>query len=496
MDLVLDGNGPLYRQLARALRSAIANGRLRDGERLPPTRVFAHDLDLSRTTVLAAFEQLRAEGLLTGKVGSGSYVRSARQSLAPLRPVERSVVPQSEYSRRARRIHDPDDPDVMPGRRLPGMRFAFQFGLPIVNHRLTSQWTRELQRAAPVTHPNYPRTQGLPALREALCRHIAASRGVPCTPDDILIVNGVQQAMSLLCRVLLDVGDEVVIEEPHYFGARRVLQMHGARVTGVAVDGQGLRTDLLPDRRVKLVCVTPSHQFPTGAVLSLPRRHALLDRARDGGEWICEDDYDGEFRHDRTPVEALRSLDRDGRVIYIGSFSKTLFPALRLGYVVMPASLRGDFIAAKWADDFGSGAIEQAALANLIASGAYDRHLRFVTRTLTERRRVLRGELLAQCGGEVEILDASSGMHLMIWLKNFDREQGDALVRSAHERKLGLYSVTPCYLSPPPHAGLLMGFSAMSVKEIPPAVAIFAACLREALAARRAPRRLFLAHSA
>jgi GntR family transcriptional regulator/MocR family aminotransferase len=497
MDLVLDGNGPLYAQLARAIKAAIASGRIAQGSRLPASRDLAGDLGLSRTTVVTAYEQLRAEGYLQGKVGAGSFVSTPWPAPTRLLPNRRAVLPQSAYSRRARQVHTPDD---IPGRRLPGMRHAFQFGLPIVSTTLPATWAREIARAAPYARLNYPATQGLRALREALCAHITGTRGVVCTPDDLLIVNGTQQAMSLIARVLLDPGDEVVMEEPHYFGTRRVFQMHGAQVTGVPVDGDGLCVERLPGRAVKLVCVTPSHQFPTGAVLSLTRRKALLDIAGQCGGWIVEDDYDGEFRYDREALPALQSMDHDGRVVYVGSFSKTLFPALRLGYLIVPPGLRDDFIAAKWADDFGCAPLEQTALANLISNGGYQRHLRLVTRKLVERRDALRTSLQAACGDRLDILPAHAGMHLMTWLRGMNAAQGDALIRLAQDRRLGLYSVAPCYLQPPEQAGLLMGYSAMSVPEIEAAVKLFGLCLDECLqqpAGRSIGRaHLTLAHSA
>lgn len=497
MDLVLDGNGPLYAQLARSLKSAIATGRVAHGSRLPASRELAGRLGLSRTTVVAAYQQLRAEGLLTGKVGAGSYIHAPRPVAARMPPARRAVLPQSEYSRRAREI-----PDVreLPGHRPPGLRYAFQYGLPVVGPALFSAWSRELARTTPYLRLNYPMAQGLPALREALCAHIVQTRGVACTPDDLLIVNGTQQAMGLVARVLLDPGDEVVLEEPHYFSTRRLLQMHGARVVGVPVDADGLCVDQWPERPAKLACVTPSHQFPTGAVLSLARRKALLGIARQCGSWIVEDDYDGEFRHDDHALPALQSMDREGRVIYVGSFSKTLFPALRLGYLIMPAGLREDFIAAKWADDFGSAPLEQMALARFIAEGGYARHLSSVAQKLIERRGVLRACLERDCGDRLQLPETHAGMHLLAWLRDTSAGQGEQLVRHAHERGLGLYPVAPCYLQPPAQAGLLMGYGAMSPKEIQGAVKLFAACLGrfQYAAPGRAVRRghLTLAHSA
>lgn len=497
MDLVLDGKGPLYYQLIRSLKAAMASGRIPDGSRLPASRELAHDLGVSRTTVVAAYERLRAEGFLLGKVGSGSYVSSPWQATPKTTGPRGGAPPQSAFSRRSRELHDPND---LPGRRLPGMRHAFQYSLPVVSNTLTTTWTRTLMKVAPYVRPNYPATQGLLTLREAVCAHIARTRGVVCSPDDILIVGGVQQAVTLIARVLLDPGDDVVMEEPQYFGARRILQMHGASVTGVAVDRDGLCVDQLAAHPAKLVCVTPSHQFPTGAVLSLARRRALLEHARQRGSWIMEDDYDGEFRRDAHALPALQSMDRDGRVIYIGSFSKTLFPALRIGYVVMPPGLREDFIAAKWADDFGSPALEQVALAHLITQGNYERHLRYVNRKLAERRDVLLAALRDACGERLDILDSNAGMHVLAWIRGMNAAQGELLIRHAQARNLGLYSVAPCYLQPPDRAGLLMGYSAMPTKEIRAAVKAFAACLddfqRQEASTLQGKPQLKLAYSA
>lgn len=492
MDLIFDGDGPLYLQVARALRVAIHSGRLPNGARLPSSRELCADLGLSRTTVVAAYEHLRAEGIVSGRIGSGSYVTSG--GATPRRPAKAdvSVLPQSAFSRRARQVFDIDN---LPGGRPPGMRHAFQYGLPQINNTLSSLWARELARIAPYAKPNYPPVQGIPQLREAICRHISRTRGVVCVPDDILVVHGAQQAFDVIGRVLLDPDDDVVIEEPHYHGVRKILQMQGARLHPVSVDGDGLCVDALPDPVAKLVVVTPSHQFPTGAVLSFERRQALLNYARSGGTWICEDDYDGEFRCEQAPVPALQSLDRDGRVLYVGSFSKTLFPGMRLGYIVMPPALRQDLLAAKWSEDFGTSRVEQAALARLIASGAYERHLRQLTRQLAERRTLLHRLLTEACGDRVELQPARTGMHLLAWIRDLPVNDGDALIRKAHERKLALYSVNPSFMTRPSCTGLIMGFSALSVRDMPEAVSIFAACLAEFPRRDRGAPALYLASS-
>ena len=477
MHLQFDGRGPLHSQLTRALKAAMIAGRVGAGARLPATRMLARELGVSRNTVLSAYEQLRAEGFIDGRTGSGSYATAPLQAdYRPPSPQVAVAEPQSTYARRARSFHDQSN---VPGRTIPGMRHAFQYGVPLTNPALTTAWARTLSHAALYTHPNYPQTQGLPALREAVCDYLARRRGIQAESDDVLIVAGTQQALALTARVLLDAGDEAAIEEPHYHAIRVILQVHGARLRMVPVDAQGLRCDLLPAQAPRLVCVTPSHQFPTGAVLSLARRMALLDYAQRHGGWIFEDDYDGEFRYDGKPLAALRSLDRNGRVIYVGTFSKAMFPSLRMGYLLMPPALRRDFVAAKWLEDFGSPAIDQAALAHFIADGSFERHLRRTAKTLKERRNALLSGLRACSRGRLEIADSNAGMHLVVWLRGRTRADGNALIAHAQTRGLGLYAITPYYLDPPDRAGLLMGYAGLSVLEIEEALKVFAGCLDE-----------------
>ncbi|MFT3761039.1 MAG: PLP-dependent aminotransferase family protein [Pseudoxanthomonas sp.] len=476
MFLQLDGNGPLYLQLTRALKTALAPGGMAAGARLPPTRALARELGVSRNTVLAAYERLREEGLLDGRVGSGSYVVAEPPAVAdaPVAPI--GIPAQSAFAQRVRQL-------LAPGHfiraRPPQPRYAFVYGVPSTHPALTSAWARELSHAALYTPPTYPQPCGLPALREAICDYLLRRRGVQAQPDDVLVVGGTQQAMSLTARVLLDVGDEVVMEEPQYSAIRTVLQAHGAKLVPVAVDAEGIRVDELPVFPPRLLCVAPSHQFPTGSVLSLPRRQALLDYANRHGCWIFEDDYDGEFRYDVKPVPALRSLDRGNRVIYVGTFSKALFPALRLGYMVLPLQLRDDFIAAKWLDDFGAPVVEQAALANFMHNGGFERHLRRTAKILEERRTILLQGLRRLAGDRIEIADSRAGMHLVVWLRGRTRAQGEAFIAHARERGLGLSAISQYYLDPPDRAGLLFGFASLSAAEIGRALALFARCLDE-----------------
>ncbi|ALN87285.1 PLP-dependent aminotransferase family protein [Lysobacter capsici] len=478
MYLPLDGRGPLHGQLVRSLKEAVLAGRLPAGMRFPPTRLLAQQLGVSRNTVLAAYEQLRAEGFMQARVGSGSYVALPGAPVQPRSEPPTRIAAQSAYARRLRRYHDHAN---IPGRRAPGTLHSFQYGVPFTNPLLTSAWARALSHAAAYQPPNYPPAQGLPALRAAVCEYLSLRRGVQAAPEDVVICTGTQQAISLTARVLLDEGDEVAIEEPQYFAVREALQIHGARLLPVPVDGEGLRTDLLPERPPRLICVTPSHQFPTGALMSLPRRRALLDYANRHECWIFEDDYDGEFRYDAQPHAALAGLDDGRRVIYTGTFSKVLFPSLRLGYIVAPPGLRDDFISAKWCDDFGSPGIEQAALAHFLADGGFERHLRRTAKTLKQRRDVLLESLRRLTGDAVQIDDSHAGMHLVVWLRGRDAAQGAAFIAFAQARGLGLYSIAPYYFEPPDRAGLLFGYGALSVVEIEEAARMFAHCL-EAMA--------------
>lgn len=478
MHLQLDGQGTLHAQLTRALKDAMLGGRIARGSRLPATRALARELAMSRNTVLAAYEQLHAEGYLYGRVGSGSYVSSSLpEAHAPAGTASASP-PQSAFSARCRR-HFRKGP--MPGYHMPGLRYLFQYGVPLVNPALTSAWARELARAAAYTSPGYPQARGLPALREAVADYLARRRGVLARPENILILAGTQQAMALTARVLVDPGERVLMEDPHYTALRDVLAMHGADVRGAPVDAAGLCVSRLPPEPPKLICVTPSHQFPTGAVMSLERRLQLLEYAQRHGSWIFEDDYDGEFRYDVQPLAALRSLDHGGRVVYVGTFSKSMFPSLRLGYLVMPEALAGDFVAAKWQDDFGTSSVEQAAMARFIADGGFERHLRRAWKELRHRRTALTAGLAAQARGRIEVADSHAGMHVVAWLRHGDEAACRALVDCAAARSLGLYSIAPYYLGEPDRAGLLFGYCGLSVTEIEEAVTLFGQCLDDVL---------------
>ena len=471
MYLELDGLGPLYDQLTRALKSAILDGRIIAGTQLPPTRELARELELSRTTVLAAYEQLRAEGYIDGRVGSGSFVSAVKRG-PPLSKTTSTIDAPSRYAQRARVVRNWDI-----ARAHRGLRYNLQYGNPILNPALGNAWARELVRASAYTPLNQFDVHGSPALRKQTCDYLARRRGIQAAPEDILIVNGTQQAIELIARVLLDEGDRVVLEEPHYFSLYQALVAHGAALYPVGVDDQGLLCHALPSEAPRLICVTPSHQFPTGSVMSLSRRLELLDYANRQQCWILEDDYDGEFRYDAHPLAALRSLDQSDRVIYVGTFSKSLFGSLRIGYLVMPAALRGDFLNGKYLADIASPALPQTALAQFMEDGGFERHLRRVRKELKLRREVLMDGLRRYAGNRVEIVDTPAGMHTMVWLPGYDAARCEALVAFAHERGLGLHPMAPHYLEPPVRQGLLLGYCGLSVVELREAMQLFGHCL-------------------
>jgi GntR family transcriptional regulator/MocR family aminotransferase len=353
-----------------------------------------------------------------------------------------------------------------------------QYGAPLINPALTTAWSRELAHAARYTDPHYPDAEGLPSLREAIADYLARRRGVRVEANRVLVVNGTQQAMALTARVLLNEGDRVVLEDPRYFGAYQVFGTHGAELVPVRVDDEGLVCGELPADPPRLVFVAPSHQFPSGAVTSLRRRLELLRYAQHHACWIVEDDYDSEFRYDVDPLPALRAMDESDRVIYVGTFSKALLGSLRLGYMVPPASLYGDFVRAKWLADMGSSSIEQAALANFMQSGGFERHLRRASQMLKVRRTALIEGLRKHAGDRIDICDSHAGMHLVVWLRDLDHGQCEALIRHALEKELGLHPIAPMYFNPPPRPGLLIGYASLSVGELDAATALFGECLR------------------
>ncbi|HEU5196345.1 MAG TPA: PLP-dependent aminotransferase family protein [Methylomirabilota bacterium] len=479
--------GPLYRRVYHALKTLIRDGRLAAGARLPSTRELAADLRVSRNTVMLAYEQLLAEGYLVTRDRATTSVANAQPAVTP-RPTSRSRSsppgPVSAYARRLTQLL----PAPPPSTGRSGLRYDFRYGEPPVDEFPRQIWRRLLaaraRRAARGTL-GYASPAGYPPLRAALAEYLKRARGIVCEPEQIVITSGSQQGFDLAARVLLDPGDVAVVEEPHYPGVTIPFEAAGVRLARVPVDAAGLRTDRLP-ACARLAYVTPCHQFPTGVIMPLERRLALLAWAARAGAWVLEDDYVSEFRYEGHPLEALQSLDRDGRVVYVGTFSKTLFPALRLAYLVLPPALVPAFVAAKWAADRFSPTLGQEALTDFITSGQFERYLRRAGNRNAAKRRALIGALREHFGERVEIAGENTGVHLVVWLNDVRPRELPALIARAKEAGVGIYSVAPSHATPPSRAGLLFGYASLSEADIRAGIRRLA----ELLAARalRGPR--------
>jgi GntR family transcriptional regulator / MocR family aminotransferase len=459
------GNGPLFRQVYMGLRQAILAGSFRSDGRLPSTRDLADQLGISRSVILQAYDQLLAEGFVTGRSGSGTYVA---QDLSPSRSVpSRKSIPLrlSKFGSAAAKTASTLD---FQGRRPRMHRFDFAFGRSESDIETFpfEMWRRFLlrrARKASVAHLDYGPAAGSAALREAICAHLRRSRAVVCDASEVIVVNGSQQALDLIVRVLLERGDPVAIENPAYHGTRRILLAAGAQLLPVPVDHDGLDPARLP-AKARMCFVTPSHQFPTGAILPLARRLSLLAWARRKNAVIVEDDYDGEFRYEGQPLESLQGLDTDGRIFYVGTFSRTVFPALRVGYLIVPKSLAAVFTAAKWLNDQHSPTLEQETLAEFISSGAYERHLRRVRRRNTARRAALLEAIHEHLGNRVEITGDGAGAHIVLWPKR--RVSEDAILAQAASRGVGVYGISPYFLKKSARTGIMLGYARMREAEI------------------------------
>ncbi|MGQ7959090.1 MocR-like pyridoxine biosynthesis transcription factor PdxR [Pseudomonas sp. SP16.1] len=456
LHLDIDPDQPLAAQLYRQLRDAILGGRLAGGARLPPTRYLAQRLQVSRKTVSEAYEQLLAEGFTTTRVGSGTFVSAAAQAPVPPRLDAGLLQP-------ARRWHElAVDPLDRPPR---GWRYDFAGGTVSMRRFPLDAWRTSLHHALRQLAQGsgfYAGVEGQPALRQAIARYLAASRAVRCDWHDLLVTQGAQQGLSLLAQVMLEPGARVAMEEPGYTPARSCFLAAGAEVIGVPVDGEGLRVDLLPTG-VRLVYVTPSHQFPLGMPMSLGRRLALLEWARRQRALIIEDDYDGEFRFQGRPLEALQSLDRHGLVAYLGTFSKTLYPQLRVGYLAMPPGLRESLVRAKLLGDRHGDSLQQLALAHFMERGEFARHTRRMQRLYAERRERLLQRLHGDLAPWLQPVVPMAGIHLAALLRaGVDAER---LAGEMAERGIGLDSLASFYQGTA-QAGLLFGFGCIELDEL------------------------------
>jgi GntR family transcriptional regulator/MocR family aminotransferase len=471
--IALDPNGelPIYRQFYEWFRGAIADGQLRPGQRVPSTRTLAAELNVSRISVSSAYEQLRAEGYLETFVGAGTcVVRSIpADALKPTfenirgasRRVSRSKAPRL-VSRRVELMR-------APAQSWSNKLVAFRMNLPALEHFPTEVWSKlvnRYSRRATRQSMAYADAMGHMPLREAIAEYLGAVRAVRCKPSQILVTTGSQQALQLSAQVLFDAGGRVWIEEPGYPGARQALTMAGAQLVPVPVDNEGLNVaeGIRAAGSAQAVYITPSHQYPLGVTMTATRRMMLLNWAARSGAWIIEDDYDSEYRFGGRPVPSLQGLDTNERVIYVGTFSKVMFPALRLGYMVVPEDLVNAFDTARDAIDQFSATLYQAAMTDFIREGHFARHIRKMRMLYMERRTALVDAIRTQMRDKLEVIGAEAGMHLVALLP---RGVSDVAVsKKAAEIGLSAMPLSSCYLKSPVRGGLILGYGGTDSRQI------------------------------
>jgi GntR family transcriptional regulator/MocR family aminotransferase len=463
---------PTYRQLYTALRAAILEGRLRPGVKLPSTRDFARRYTLARGTVVTAFEQLKAEGYLAGRVGSGTYV----SEVLPDGLLEAGPVARTGQSQQSRQSRDETRPRKLSDVARRAQAFApstvaaaraFRANQPALDLFPTTLWAqvaaRRLRRASAALLKGCP-PLGHPPLQRALADYLGASRGVTCEPEQIAVVSGAQEAIDLVIRLVLNTGDRVCMEDPGYVGAARAFAAFGASLSRVALDSEGMRVPDARDQEARLAYVTPAHQFPMGMTMSLPRRLALLDWAHRSGAMILEDDYDSEFRFTGRPVPALQGLDRHGCVLFAGSFSKVLFPSLRLGYLVVPSDLVDRLQAIKSLASRQAPVMDQAVLCDFIVEGHFGRHIRRMRQVYAERLAVLLRTARDHLGALVEISPVEAGLQTSL---TFRRDiDGVAVTDEAARCGIEVIPLSRYASRPLRRDGLLLGFAAVDAPEI------------------------------
>jgi GntR family transcriptional regulator / MocR family aminotransferase len=475
MDLaiVLDSQAaiPLYGQLYEELRQAILDGRLSPKQRLPSTRSLAKSLGISRITVTQSYEQLIDEGYLQAIAGSGTFVSVQlpdellhSHSHPSMPKATQPSIGLSHYGTELTRME-------IPTTSGPDVSISFRYGRPAFDEFPLSIWRKLLSRhcrSSPDWLDYATDRLGHRSLRQAIAAYLSRARAVRCKSEQILIVNGTQQALDLIARLLVDPDDTLALEEPSYLTVRQqIFRARGAKLLPIPVDESGLVVEQLakyPPDKIKLVYVTPSHQFPTGAVLSLSRRLELLSWAQQARATIVEDDYDSEYRYQGQPIPALQGLGNSDSVLYIGSFSKVLFPSLRIGYLVLPPQLVPVFARAKWLADRQLPLLEQYALADFIAAGHLERHIRRMRLYYDERRQVLVQALKDELGERATILGENAGIHLMVRLHS--RWSDEEIVNRARLIGVGMVDVKPYYLQAAPTGEFIFGYSALTVEQI------------------------------
>lgn len=480
-DLLVDletarDDAPLYQRIADSIRGDVLSGRLRRGERVPSTRTLARELEVNRNTVAQAYEQLIAEGFLEGKHGSGTYVarelpqanfntKSARKTQQKLRRVAFANAPVAPdfYAR----VLQPENPAP-----YPGVDIDMRLGAPDISAFPLRQWRRIIGNQLLVPRRdrmNYGSAYGLQELREQIAAYLGRARGIDCDYRNVLVTSGSQQGLWLAASLLVGKGDAVMLEDPGYLGARAIFSALGAKQVGVPVDEDGADSAFvartLAEVTPKLLHLTPSHQYPTGVTLSAARRMELLELATEHGFMIVEDDYDSEYRYEGRPVRALAGIDGAGAVIYVGSFSKVMYPSLRVGYVVAPEWLIEAMVSLRWHIDFMPPMLESAALAQFIEEGHFERHLRRMRTLYADKREAFTRILTDNLPGVLPEPVPPGGMKIMLNVPKHLTSQ-EALEK-AHEAGVRVYDQSVCYFEPEnAPKTLTIGFTALPVEKV------------------------------
>jgi GntR family transcriptional regulator/MocR family aminotransferase len=453
------------RRLHEQLRTAILDGRLAAGATLPSTRQVAAGLGIARNTVIAAYDLLIAEGYVVPRAGAKALVADIATRVQARPKSRASAAGDARLNAQWRGPHEhATAPRVLPPR-------SFRLGVP--EHRFFPHdiWRRLMAQSLRTwskTAFGYPPSQGIPMLREAIAKHVAFARAVACTAEDIVVTSGAQQAFDLLARLLVTPGQTIVaVEEPGYPPVRAAFAAAGAKLLSVPVDDEGLCVERLPPG-VRVISVTPSHQSPTGVALSRRRRAALLDYARAHDAVIVEDDYDGEFRYGGRPLDALQTLDRDARVFYVGTFSKSLFPSLRKGFVVVPAWAREGFIAVKHVADSHCDTITQSVLAAFIRDGHLARHVRRMRPVYATRREALLAGIADELSPWLQPIPSEVGLHLAARIR--DPAQAERIIAKVRQHAPGAQSIAEYAAAPPEQPAVVFGYGVIDEEGIAPAL--------------------------
>jgi GntR family transcriptional regulator / MocR family aminotransferase len=467
-----DSPAPLHKQVYDGFRAAILRGELRAGEQIPSSRKLAADIRISRFPVLHAYAQLLAEGYFETRVGSGTFV--SRSLPEQMMSVDRHVALSGKAGSGPR----PVARRVLLYPAVGSAAVASGWGAFNVHQPALDQFPFQVWSSLVTRHSRNPQIAaihhihafGSERFREAICAYLRTARAVKCEPDQIMVVSGSQQALDLTARVLLNPGDAVFVEEPGYNLARTLLTAAGCRLVPIPVDSEGMDIARGIKRRIqaRAALVTPSHQFPLGSTMSLPRRLRLLNWAQTTGAWIIEDDYDSEYRFESKPIASLQGLDANNRVIYIGTFSKVLFPSLRIGYLVIPGDLLHQFAAVRVSMDIFPPYLFQEVLADFISLGHFGRHIRKMRQLYRERRTALTESLQREFGDLFEVLGAEAGMHLAAMLPESFNDQ--EIAARAVRQRLWLRPVSPHYGWEKPRHGFVLGYGSTSTDQIPRAV--------------------------